>query len=119
MAVSRSFSNPLAKEHMKSFIFTKHYNLPMVFGMLLTASGIRSLLDADLIAGLVLIAVGAAIYFGSNRNPPEPMPTPLPAPVLAKPDPLLLPIEWEAVFDEPVPPAPASFDTICQQSPRP
>lgn len=103
---------------MESFIFTKHYNLPMVFGMLLTASSIRSLFDTDWIAGLVLIAFGIAIYFGSNRHPPEHVPTPLPAPAPAQTDPLLMPIEWEVIFDEPVPPAPASFGTIRKHDPH-
>jgi hypothetical protein len=95
---------------MKSFIFTKHYNMPMVASLLLIASGLQTLFSDDCVIGALMVIIGLVAYLGSDCEPHVEVPTP--APALPKPiDPVLLPIEWEAAFDEPVPSIPALFAT--------
>lgn len=96
---------------MKSFIFTKHYNLPMIVGILVSISGAEYIFQTDRwLHGLIMTVVGATIYFASDRDPSKTVPV---APVPASPPktihPSLLPIEWDRAFDEPVAPIPPTF----------
>lgn len=99
---------------MKSFIFTKHYNMPMVASILLVASGLKILFSDHWLIGLLMMIIGTVAHFASDHEPHVPVPAPTPVPTMAKTvDPVLLPIEWEAVFNEPVPSIPTSLIRSC------
>lgn len=102
---------------MKSFILTKHYNMPMVASLFLVASGLETLFSDHWVIGLLMIIIGTVAYFASNREPHIPVPAPTPVPTMPKTvDAGLLPIEWEAAFDEPVPSIPTS---LCHATVKP
>lgn len=96
---------------MKSFIFNKFANLPMIVGILVSTSGAESIFQTDhWLHGLIIMLVGSVIYFASDREPPETVPsTPVPAPPPETIHPSLLPLEWDRAFDEPVAPIPRTF----------
>lgn len=96
---------------MNSLIFTKHYNLLMIASLMLVAWGFETALDDHWLIGLLMIVAGFAAYLASDRSPPDPSPAPLPAKPPEKVHPLLMPIEWDAVFDEPIPPIPTTLPT--------